>query len=323
MALGPRGDIFVGGMGGTLSVILTRRGGTHAERVVTLLSGLDIPHSVAYHNGQLYLGEQHQVSVMQYDPDRVRVTGRRIIVPNLPSGTGHITRTVSFGPDGMLYVSIGSSCNICVESDPRRATIMRYHPDGTNGQIYARGLRNAVGLAWQPGTGLLWATVNGRDNLGDNIPPDEVNIIHQGGNYGWPYCYGNRHPDPNVPPPSSGYCAGTIPPTVAVQAHSAPLGIAFSTGTFLPARFRGGIFVAFHGSWNRSRPTGYKLVYIPINGTRPGPQQDVITGWLPPGATNGGDAWGRPVGLLFAPDGSLLISDDHAGVIYRLAPSSA
>jgi glucose/arabinose dehydrogenase len=322
MALGPRGDIFVGSSdAGALWVLLHRRGGPRADRVVTLLSGLDVPHSVVYHNGLLYLGEQSRVSVMRYDPDHVRVYDRRVIIPNLPTG-GHVTRTVGIGPDGQLYLSIGSSCNVCIEADPRRAALMVYHPNGTGGRLYARGLRNAVGITWQPRTGLLWATVNNRDQLGDNMPPELVTIVRRGDNFGWPYCWGDRHVDRTVPGATSSYCAHTARPTLTIQAHSAPLGLAFYTGALLPTRYRGGLFVAYHGSWNRSVPTGYKLVYIPVHGTRAGPMQDVVIGWLPAGATNGPDeAWGRPTGLLVAPDGSLLISDDKAGVVYRLAPA--
>jgi glucose/arabinose dehydrogenase len=317
LALGPHGVLFVGGTGGTVSAVVPGTSGHQAARVVTLLRGLDVPHGVVYHNGLLYVGEQHQVSTWRYDAARVRVYGQRVIVPNLPAGSGHATRTVVFGPDGVLYVSIGSSCNVCVESDPRRAAIMRYRADGSHGQLYARGLRNAVGLAWQPGTGLLWATVNGRDNLGDTIPPDLLTIVRYGNNLGWPYCWGNRQPDPTVPPPA-GYCARITLPSVNLPAHSAPLGLAFATGHLLPSRYRGGLFVAYHGSWNRSVPTGYKLVYVPVQGTHAGPPQDIVRGWRLAGASG---AWGRPVGVLVAPDGSLLISDDTAGVLYRLAPT--
>jgi glucose/arabinose dehydrogenase len=316
LALGPHGVLFVGSTAGTLSAVLPDASGRRAARVVTLLSGLDVPHGVVYHNGLLYVGEQHQVSTWRYDTTRVRLSGQRVVVPNLPAGSDHVTRTVVFGPDGYLYVSIGSSCNVCVESDPRRAAIMRYKADGTQGRLWATGLRNAVGLAWQPGTGLLWATVNGRDNLGDNIPPDLLTIVRQGNNFGWPYCWGNRRPDPDVPPPV-GFCDRITLPTLDLPAHSAPLGLAFTTGRLLPAPFRGGLFVAFHGSWNRSVPTGYKLVYVPVQGQHAGPPRDVVTGWRPSGAAQ---AWGRPVGVLVAPDGSLLISDDTAGVIYRLSP---
>jgi glucose/arabinose dehydrogenase len=321
MARGPRGAVFVGSWAaGVLTVLLPPRRSGQAERAVRLLSGLDIPHSVVYHHGRLYLAEQGQISVMRYDPDHVRVYDRHALIAGLPTGGRHMTRTIVFGPDGMLYVSIGSSCNVCMEKDPRRATIMQYRPDGSGGQIYAHGLRNAVGLAWQPGTGLLWATVNGRDLLGDTAPPDTLDLIRRGGNYGWPYCWGNRQPDPDVRP-APGYCARTLLPTMALPAHVAPLGLAFSAGSRLPARYRSGLFVAYHGSWNRTRPSGYKLVYFPVRGHRVRSAQDVVTGWLTVPTTY--SAWGRPVGVLIAADGSLLLSDDKAGVVYRLAAAGS
>ena len=319
MALGPRGDVFVGSWSaGTVSVLLNRSGGARATRVVTLLSGLTVPHSVAYHDGRLYVAEEGRVTSYRYDPTAVRLSDARTVVSSLPTGGRHVTRTIAFGPDGGLYVSVGSSCNECVDA-PTRAVIMRYRADGSGGQVYARGLRNAVGLAWQPGARRLWATDNGEDRLGDNIPPDEVDIIRQGGNYGWPYCYDDGQVDPTVAS-ASGYCAGTINPTVALQAHSAPLGLAFVTGTLLPAPYRGGLVVAYHGSAYRSHLTGYKVVYIPVSGARAGQvsgaragqPQDLVTGWIT-------TVWGRPVGVLVATDGGLLISDDVAGVVYRMA----
>lgn len=318
MALGPHGDVFVGSWGaGTVSVLLNRTGARQASRVVTLLSGLDVPHSVAYRGGYLYVTQEDRLSRWRYDASAVRLTDGQRVVSGIPAGGRHVTRTVGFGPDGSIYISVGSSCNECVDASDR-AVIMKYRPDGSGGQVYARGLRNAVGLAFQPGTGRLWSDDNGQDLLGDDIPPDEIDLIKQGGNYGWPYCYDDGRRDPSVAAPA-GYCARTINPVVDLQAHSAPLGLTFYTAKQLPARYRGGIFVAYHGSAARSQPTGYKVVYIPIDGTHAGTPQDVVTGWLPAGATSGGAAWGRPVGLLVAADGSLLISDDQQGVVYRLS----
>jgi glucose/arabinose dehydrogenase len=314
MALGPSGDVFVGSWGaGTVSVLLNRAGAGQASRVVTLLSGLDVPHSVAYRAGYLYVTQEDRLSRWRYDASAVTLTGGQRVISGIPAGGRHVTRTVVFGPDGSIYISVGSSCNECVDASDR-AVIMKYRPDGSGGQVYASGLRNAVGLAFQPGTGRLWSDDNGQDLLGDNIPPDEIDLIKQGGNYGWPYCYGNGQRDLSVAA-SSGYCAHTINPVVNLQAHSAPLGVTFYAAKLLPSRYRGGIFVAYHGSESRAVPTGYKVVYIPINGTHAGAPQDVVTGWLPAG----GAAWGRPVGLLVAADGSLLISDDQQGVVYRLS----
>jgi glucose/arabinose dehydrogenase len=313
MALGPRNDVFVGSWyAGTVSVLLNRKGGTRATQVTTLLSGLTVPHSVAYRNGLLYVAEEGRVSTWNYNPSAVSVSNQRVLVGNLPVGGRHITRTVALAKGGSLFVSVGSSCNECVDYN-NRAVIMHYAANGGGGQVYASGLRNAVGLAVQPGSGRLWAVDNGQDLLGDNIPPDEVDLITKGANYGWPYCYGNGQRDLTVSA-AAGYCARTTNPAVSLQAHSAPLGITFYTGKKLPARYRNGIFVAYHGSASRSQPTGYKVVYIPINGTRAGTPQDVVTGWL-----SGGSTWGRPVGLVVAADGSLLISDDQNGVVYRLS----
>lgn len=315
MALGPRGDVFVGSWtAGTVSVLLHSAGGKQAARVVTLLSGLTVPHGVAYHKGRLYVAEEGRVTSYRYDAARVRLYDGQTVIAGLPTGGRHVTRTVGFGPDGMLYASIGSSCNECVD-DADRAVIMRYRPDGSGGQVYARGLRNAVGLAWQPGTGRLWAADNGRDLLGENIPPDEIDLIQQGGNYGWPYCWDNGQPDPDVSS-AAGYCAHTISPVVELQAHSAPLGVTFDGGSLLPRQYRGDLVVAYHGSSYRTQLTGYKVVYIPVKGTRAGSARDLVTGWLTAAST----IWGRPVGVLIAADGSLLISDDLAGVVYRLAP---
>jgi glucose/arabinose dehydrogenase len=315
MALGPKGDIFVGTRyPGTVSVLLNRKGGTRATQVVTLLSGLTVPDSVMYRNGWLYVAQEGSVSRWSYNQSAIGVSGQQVLVSSLPVGGLHVTRTLAFGADGSMYVSVGSSCNECQDYSTR-AVIMHYKADGSGGSVYASGLRNAVGIAVQPKTGQLWSDDNGQDLLGDNIPPDEIDLIRQGKNYGWPYCWGNQQADPTIGS-SAGYCASTVSPAVSMQAHSAPIAIAFGTGTLLPARYRGGIFVAFHGSAYRSQYTGYKVVYIPVSGTHAGTPQDVVSGWLP---TNGGSIWGRPAGLVIAADGSLLISDDQGGVIYRLA----
>jgi glucose/arabinose dehydrogenase len=220
---------------------------------------------------------------------------------------------VLIGPDGRLYVSVGSSCNVCEEEDERRAAISVYEIDGSGGRIFARGLRNAVGLAIQPGTGQLWATNNGRDWLGDDSPPDTGYLVRDGGDYGWPRCHNGRIVDPDFGTRDA--CDGVEAPAVEFQAHSAPLGLAFYDGDQFPEAYSGDLFVAFHGSWNRSRPTGYKVVRIPFeNGQPDGQVLDFVSGWLQDAST----APGRPVGLAVAPDGSLVVSDDKAGLVYRI-----
>jgi glucose/arabinose dehydrogenase len=278
-----------------------------------LITGLYGPSSLAFfavgNTTYLYVGETNEIIRFPYDPGKPVGDGQ-VVVPDLPTD-GHHTRTVAFGKDGKLYVSIGSSCNICQESDDRRAAVMRYDPDGSNGERFAYGLRNAVGLAFAPGTNTLWATVNERDNQGNEIPPDLVTIVHKNANYGWPDCQ-----PPNAKPQQAGAdCSHITPPTVAIQAHSAPLGLAFATGDQFPAAYRGGLFVVQHGSWNREPPAPPKLMYVTFKNGTPTVVADFATGWQ----NDNGDRWGRPAGVVVAPDGSLIVSDDTAGVLYRIS----
>jgi glucose/arabinose dehydrogenase len=235
------------------------------------------------------------------------------VISGLPSG-GHGTRTIGFGPDGKLYLAIGSSCNVCEEDDERRAAILRFNADGSDQELYASGLRNTVGFTWNPMNGELWGVDNGRDGLGDDLPPEEVNNILQGKNYGWPYCYGSWQVDPEFEDDrqQARFCEATEPPLVEMQAHSAPLGLRFLSDPAWPAAWQGNLFIAFHGSWNRSVPTGYKVVRV----DREGRVEDFITGWLD---EDSGDAWGRPVDILFA-NNRMYISDDSSGSIYMVQP---
>jgi glucose/arabinose dehydrogenase len=274
-----------------------------------LISGLEAPSNVALHDGYLYVGETGAISRFAYDPNGP--TGpREAIVSDLPRG-GHSTRTVTFGPDGTMFVSVGSSCNICDEADQRRAAILRFAPDGWGYARFAYGLRNAVGLAIQPGTGLLWATVNERDNQGNEIPPDLVTIVRQGENFGWPGCM----PPDARPQDRSRDCSGITPPSVGIQAHSAPLGLAFYSGQQFPADYANDLFVVQHGSWNREPPAEPKLLRVHFDSARPIDARDFATGWQLPD----GSRWGRPAGVVVAPDGSLIVSDDQSGALYRIA----
>lgn len=189
---------------------------------------------------------------------------------------------------------------------------MAYNPDGSNGSLFARGLRNAVGITFRPGTTELWASSNGRDLLGDDLPPETINLVNEGDDFGWPRCHSGRIVDPDFGKP--GACDGVKNPVVEMQAHSAPLGLAFYSGQQFPEEYRGDLFVAFHGSWNRSVPTGYKVVRIPMDHGTPGAVQDFATGWLP----ENGAQWGRPVDVIVGPDGSLFVSDDGGGMVYRI-----
>ncbi len=274
-----------------------------------LLAGLNAPSSLALRDGYLYVGETNRVTRFPYDPAGPPGAGE-VVVPSLPTG-GHATRTVVFGPDGLMYVGVGSSCNICDERDERRAAILRYLPDGSGYERFAWGLRNPVGLAIQPDSGLLWTTVNERDYQGDEIPPDLLTAVQEGQQFGWPHCL----PPAATPQQTGADCSGITPPSVALQAHSAPLGLAFYAATQFPSDYQGDAFVAQHGSWNRQPPSPPKLLRVHFQDGVPAAASDFATGWQ----TGDGGRWGRLAGVIVAPDGSLVVSDDQAGVLYRIS----
>ena len=303
--------------GGRILVLPDANHDGKADSVQVFASGLNLPSSLAFYQDWLYVGETNQVSRFRAPQGALKPEGgKEVVVPNLPSGGGHFTRTVAFSPDGRLFISVGSSCNVCVESDNRRAAILVANADGSQLRLYATGLRNAVGLAFQPGTNQLWATVNGRDNLGDNLPPDDLRRVDDGVFYGWPYCYDGEHPNPEFN--DSGKCAGVPPDTVALPAHSAALGLTFGQGLQAPQPYQDSIYIAYHGSWNRSIPTGYKVVRVPLVNGQPGQPEDFAWGWLPGSAQNPGQVWGRPVGVTVGSDGALYVSDDSTGLVYRI-----
>ena len=285
----------------------------NAPAAVTMASGLRIPSGIAFHEGYVWVAEETQVSRFPYQGGG-RAGSQEIVISGLPSG-GHNTRTINFGPDGKLYLTIGSSCNVCEEKDNRRAAMLRANPDGSGMEIYATGLRNTVGFDWNPASGEIWGVDNGRDLMGDDLPPDKVNIIRQGRNYGWPYCYGNRKVNPEFQgnPSRAAFCQGTEPPLVELQAHSAPLGVRFLTDPAWPSAYQQNFFIGFHGSWNRSVPTGYKVVRVGTDLK----VYDFITGWLD---QSSGNYWGRPVDILFAGN-NMYVSDDYSGTIYRVTAS--
>lgn len=274
------------------------------DSAVPYVKGLNDPFGLAWRGDTLYVGEEDALS--RIDPD-----GKRTKLADLPGGGNHVTRTVLFGPDGKIYVSIGSTCNVCDEPDHRRATVMQFQKDGRHGRIFASGLRNSVGIAFNPSTGELWGVNNDRDALGDDIPPEHLNIIRDGKWYGWPKCYLPGKKNPEYPDAN---CDTVEPPAITFQAHSAPLGLAFYGGPQFPADYRGDAFVTFHGSWNRSVPTGDKVIRVRIKDGKPVSSEDFVTGWQLPDGTR----WGRVVGLLVLPDGSLLISDDAGGRVWRV-----
>jgi glucose/arabinose dehydrogenase len=286
-----------------------------ADRQLIYADGLPSVHGLALVGGELWAAQTDRLlrlpdADLDLQADRVEVQSR-----DLPNGGGHWTRSLAATTDGTLYFSAGSSCNACQESDARRATIMRFSITGAVATIQATGLRNSVGLAIHPQTGELWASDNGRDMLGDELPPDEINLIEAGRDYGWPFCYGNRIPDPELG--SRQRCEETVPAAVELPAHSAPLGMTFVKAALFDYPADNLLLVAYHGSWNRSQPTGYKLVAIPFRQGRPsGKPFDLVRGWL-----TGNQVWGRPVAPLLGRDGALYLSDDLQGIIYRFSRS--
>jgi glucose/arabinose dehydrogenase len=313
MALDPAGTLLVSVPSrGRVLALPDANGDGKADAIQTVVEGLDQPHGLAFKDGALYVAEGGRVQRFQYDPATRKATQGTVVVRDLPRGGNHWTRTVVFGPDGRLYVSVGSSCNVCRESDKRRAAILRYNADGSGEQLFATGLRNAVGLAFHPTTGVLWATVNERDWRGDDVPPDYVTEVKEGAFHGWPDCMtvGGKV----LADDKGARCDGVTPPTVEIQAHSAPIGLAFYTGSQFPAEYRGSLFVAYRGSWNRSIPTGYKVVRIRFQDGKPAGVEDFATGWL-----GGASVWGRPVDVALGRDGALYVSDQQAGRIYRIS----
>jgi putative membrane-bound dehydrogenase-like protein len=312
MAVSPAGDLFVADMGGGKVFVLPDKDGDgKADQKIIFAEGLKGPHSIAFFEDGVYISVLDGVVRFTDKDGDLKGEDKKVLVSGLPTG-GHSTKTISFGPDGKMYVSVGSSCNVCEERDPRRAAILQYNADGTGEKIFAKGLRNSVGLTWHPQTQELWAADNGRDMLGDDLPPEEINIIKEGGHYGWPYCYGDQKPNPEFKDRVD-FCKKTIPPVISLQAHSAPLGLTFYTGNQFPEEYQGNLFVAFHGSWNRTVPTGYKVIRIKFKDGQPEKIEDFATGWL-----QGSSAWGRPVDVVVGKDGALYVSDDKGGVIYRI-----
>jgi len=306
LALGPGGAVYATlSDGGAIVRLVDANVDGVAEAPTAVLTGLNYPFGLAFRGDTMYFAEM--TAVKRLDPG---ATTPVTLVPNLPGG-GHATRTLVIGPDNRMYLAVGSSCNVCNDTPPR-AAVTRYDLDGSNAHTFATGLRNSVGVAFNPATGELWANNNDRDDLGDDVPPEHLNVLRDGKWYGWPQCYlpGRRNPEY-----STADCSNVEPPAITVQAHSAPLGLAFYTGTMFPAEFRGDAFMTYHGSWNRRVPTGAKVVRVRIQGGAAIAVEDFVAGWQ----LGDGSRWGRPVGLLVMPDGTLLVSDDMGGRIWRVS----
>ncbi|RLT56992.1 MAG: sorbosone dehydrogenase family protein [Chloroflexi bacterium] len=291
-----------------------------ADQTRTVLSGLRCPYGLAIRDDTLFVAQSTSIARFNHLWGEGTPVPSGVVVDGLPdSGCGaHHFRPLAIDPAGAFYIAFGSSCNVCIEADTRRSTVWKYAVDGT-GREFARGLRNVVDLSFDPASGMLWAATNERDALGDDIPPEPVTPVNEGADYGWPYCYWNGDSwqvDARVPSRNP-RCEG-LTRYFGVQAHSAPLGITFPVGTGLPETFRGNGFASYHGSWNRSIATGYKVARVITNEGRPVASEDFVTGWNI-GPRGPGDAWGRPVDIQEGPDGSLFLTDDVAGAVYRIA----
>ena len=312
LAVSSSGTVFVASAGWNEVIALRDEDGDgRADRQWPVTEDLRRAHGVAFGNGDLFVSDIDQVRRFPSIETRLDQPHYQVIA-RLPAASHHGTRDLAFGPDGKLYVALGVPCNICL--DEGFDDILRMDPDGGNREVFASGIRNSVGMDWHPGSGVLWFTDNGRDWLGDDLPPDELNRAPRKGlHFGFPWCHGGEVPDPEFGKRRG--CDRFVPPALKLQAHVAPLGLHFYRGTAFPPEYRKRLFVALHGSWNRSLPVGYKLMMASIEDCRVVAWQTFAKGWL----RRDGKRLGRPVDIAGLPDGSLLVSDDGAGLIYRIS----
>ncbi len=323
MALSPSGVVYVGNRrgGDEVYALLDTDGDFRADVRYTLDSGMRMPNGVSFKDGDLYVAEVSKLWRYPNIEDDFSNISKELIYDDYPTDAHHGWKFIDFGPDGKLYVPVGAPCNICESKDSIYASITRMNPDGSGREVFAHGVRNTVGFTWHPETGDLYFTDNGRDALGDDIPPCELNRATQAGqHFGYPYCHGGDLPDPEF---GSKYpCEDFVQPAQQLGPHVAPLGVKFYTGQMFPEPYHMLAFIAEHGSWNRSQEaghTGHKITTVKIEDGKGVAYEDFITGFLNP-ETN--TAWGRPVAILFLPDGSMLISDDLKGAIYRVSYSA-
>lgn len=313
LALGKRGTVFVGTRGeGRVYALVDRNGDGRADQRFVIADHLDMPNGVAFYQGALYVAENRRViRFSQIEKHLAGLPKPEVIYDKLPGERHHGWRYLAFGPDGWLYVSIGAPCNICDAGLPF-AAIHRMKPDGSDVQVYAEGVRNSVGFTWHPESHVMWFTDNGRDWMGKDMPPDELNrAALRGLHFGYPYRHGK-----NIPDPEFGHKAPArmfTPPALGLDAHVASLGLRFYTGSVFPKRYRNRLFIAEHGSWNRIIPVGYRIVTVRVKNGKATGKEVFASGWL-----RRGRKWGRPVDLLVIPDGSLLVSDDLQGAVYRI-----
>lgn len=319
LTVAPNGDIFLADTGAGQIVVLRDPQHTGAAQWRKVFaSGMRRPFGIAFREDYVYVGNTNELVRFRYDPQTSKRLGEKEHLLDLPAG-GHDTRALAFSADGKhLFIGVGAESNIDTGEDPRRAAVTICDPDGKNARLYATGLRNPVGLALEPVTGEVWTTVNERDELGDDLPPDYLTSVKAGGFYGWPYSYIGDNVDSRVKPQRPELVARAIIPDVLLGAHVAPLQFAFYTAKQFPESYRGGAFVAEHGSWNRSTRAGYQIAFVAFKNGKPSADPvPFMTGLVPDPSRS--QVYGRPVGVAVAPDGSLLVSDDGAGVVYRIS----
>lgn len=316
MVMSENGTLFVGSRGaGNVYAIIDENHDYKADTVYTIASGMNMPNGVAIKDGALYVAEVDKV--WRYDDIDNNLTSppqKVLVSDNFPSDGHHGWKYIAFGPDGKLYVPVGAPCNICDDHkrNPQYASITRMNPDGSEHEVFAHGVRNTVGFTWHPTTNKMWFTDNGRDMMGNDIPPDELNHAPDSGmHFGYPYCHGGDIADPRYG--NEHDCSEFTPPAQKLGPHVASLGVKFYTGNMFPANYKNQILIAEHGSWNRDTPIGYRVSLVKLDSNKAISYETFAEGWL-----QNGKAWGRPVALLQLEDGSLLVSDDFANCIYRI-----
>jgi glucose/arabinose dehydrogenase len=315
MCFGTNGTLFVGNkdQDNVYAVVDENKDGK-ADKVYKIASGLNSPNGVAFRNGSLYVAEISRIIRFDDIENKLNNPPAPVVVyDQYPADGHHGWKFIAFGPDGKLYVPVGAPCNVCEKSNPVYSTITRINPDGTGMEIYSHGIRNTVGFAWHPGTHQLWFTDNGRDMMGDDMPGDELNFAPQANiHFGFPYCHQGNILDPQYG--SGKNCSDYTAPAKVLDPHVAALGMRFYNGSQFPAQYKNQIFIAEHGSWNRSSPLGYRVMLVTLNGNSVTSYAPFADGWL----QQNGKVLGRPVDVEVAADGSLLVSDDYSGVIYRI-----
>ncbi|WP_394850585.1 PQQ-dependent sugar dehydrogenase [Pendulispora brunnea] len=317
LALSPSGTVFVGTRGKRVYALVDRDKDGRADETHVIAKDLDTPNGVAFKDGALYVAEVHRV--LRYDGIEGRLANPPapvVVTDKLPKDEHHGWKWIAFGPDGKLYVPVGAPCNLCERPLPY-ASIQRMSSDGSALETYASGVRNTVGFDWDPRNGELWFTENGRDNMGNDTPPDELDHAPRAGmNFGYPYCHGKGVADTEYG--SKRPCSDFVPATLELAPHVAALGMRFYTGTMFPTEYQNRVFIAEHGSWNRDEPIGYRITTARVDGTSASDYRVFAEGWL-----RNGKAWGRPVDVLVMPDGALLVSDDEGNAVYRIVHTGA